>query len=264
MSTYMPCKICEKDVELFSRARLLGKYDVEFYRCRSCGFICTEKPYWLEEAYSFAITGSDVGLVRRNSRLTTIVRVLLTTFFNANGRFLDFAGGYGLFTRMMRDNGFDFSWYDRYCTNLFAGGFAADLNNGSCYDLVTAFEVFEHLVEPVEELDEILKYSKNILFTTDLLPEPAPKPNEWWYYGIEHGQHVSFYTKKSLKVLAEKKGLNFYSNGATVHLITEKKLPVPLFFLLARHRTSSLIAPLLMNKSLLEDDFRAVSGRHLR
>jgi hypothetical protein len=260
----MKCKICTSSADHFSSATILGKYSVDYFKCRRCGFIRTEDPHWLEEAYSSAITGSDVGLARRNSRLATIARLLITTFFNTSGRFLDFAGGYGLFVRMMRDSGFDFSWYDRYCTNLFAGGFDADLNDGRHYELVTAFEVFEHLVDPVEELDGILKHSKNILFTTDLLPEPAPKPDEWWYYGLEHGQHVSFYTRKSLKVLAEKKGLNFYSNGATVHLMTEKKLSASLFFLLARHRTAHLVAPLLTKKSLLEDDFRKVTGSGLR
>ena len=260
----MSCKICEQNVELFSRVCLLGKYDVEFYRCRSCGFICTEEPYWLEEAYSTAITGSDVGLVRRNIHLAKIARVLIFTFFNSKGTFLDFAGGYGLFVRLMRDNGYDFLWYDRYCENLFASGFVADFIDGMRYDLVTAFEVFEHLVDPITGVDEILRHTKNILFTTDLLPEPVPKPSEWWYYGVEHGQHISFYTRKSLEVLAEKKRLNLYSNGATVHLLTESKLSAPLFFLLSRRKTARLIAPLLMNKSLLGDDYRTVTGREFR
>jgi hypothetical protein len=260
----MKCKICAATVVLFTSSIVLGKYSAAYYRCSTCGFVQTEEPYWLEEAYSSAITGSDLGLVRRNSRLATITRVLLTVFFDTQGRFLDFAGGYGLFVRMMRDNGFDFMWYDRFCTNLFARGFAADLDNGGNYDLVTAFEVFEHLVDPVSGLEELLKHSKNILFTTDLLPEPAPKPEEWWYYGLEHGQHVSFYTGKSLKLLAARKGLNFYSNGATVHLITEKKLSSTLFFLLARHKTASFIAPFLAKKSLLEDDFRTITGGELR
>jgi hypothetical protein len=259
----MKCKICGTSADHFSSALILGKYKADYFRCSACGFIRTEEPYWLEEAYSTAITGSDVGLVRRNSRIVKITCLLLTTFFNTKGRFLDYAGGYGLFVRMMRDSGFDFQWYDRYCTNLFAVGFAADLNDVIKYDLVTAFEVFEHLVDLVSGLDEILKHSRNVLFTTDLLPEPAPKPEDWWYYGLEHGQHVSFYTRKSLEILAAQKGLNFYSNGATVHLMTEKTLPAPLFFLLARHKTASLIAPFLSGKSLLEDDFLKSTGNCL-
>lgn len=242
---------------------MLNKYPVDFFRCSECGFVQTEEPFWLKEAYGDVINSSDVGLVQRNSRLTTIARVVVAAFFDTKGQFLDFAGGYGLFVRMMRDRGLDFYWLDRYCTNLFAGGFVADLNDDRCYELITAFEVFEHLVDPVSGLDEIMHHSRNILFTTNLLPEPAPKPDKWWYYGLEHGQHISFYTRKSLQVLAEKKGLNYYSNGATMHLLTEKKLNAPLFYLLARYRTARLIAPLLMNKSLLEDDYRTVSGREL-
>jgi len=259
----MSCSICNSPTGKFASAIVLGKHKVDYFKCCQCGFVCTEAPYWLEEAYSTAITGSDIGLLRRNSRLVTIAHAVISVFFNTRGRYLDFAGGYGLFVRMMRDSGFDFKWYDRYCTNLFAGGFAADFDNAGNFDLVTAFEVFEHLVDPVDGLEELLKHSKNILITTDLLPKPAPKPEEWWYYGLEHGQHVSFYTRKSLQFLAENKGLNFYTNGATVHLITEKKLPAALFFLLARHKTASLIAPFLSKKSLLEDDFRTITGGEL-
>lgn len=259
----MICPICNATSDSFASATILGKYKVGYFQCSKCGFIHTEKPYWLKEAYSSAITGSDVGLVQRNSRLTTIVRVLVSVFFDSKGQYLDFAGGYGLFVRMMRDSGLDFYWFDRYCKNLFAGEFVADLNNDRRYELITAFEVFEHMIDPVSGLDEIMNHSRNILFTTNLLPEPAPMPNEWWYYGIEHGQHISFYTRKSLQVLAEKKGLNYYSNGATMHLLTEKMINAPLFFLLARYRTARLIAPLLMKKSLLEDDFRNISGREL-
>lgn len=260
----MKCKMCSSSAALFSSATILCKFSVTYFRCLTCGYICTEEPYWLEEAYSYAITGSDLGLVRRNARLAEITRLVFTVFFGTKGSYLDFAGGYGLFVRMMRDSGFDFKWYDRYCTNLFARGFAADLDNAGNYDIVTAFEVFEHLVEPVSGLEDLLKYSKNILFTTDLLPEPAPKPEEWWYYGLEHGQHVSFYTRKSLQFLAKINGLNFYTNGATVHLITEKKLSAALFYLFARHKTASLIAPFLSKKSFLDDDFRAITGRKLR
>lgn len=260
----MNCVICNSTTDSFVSATILGKHSVAYFRCPVCGYIQTEKPYWLEEAYSTAITGSDIGLVRRNSRLATIAGLVCSAFFDSKSRYLDFAGGYGLFVRMMRDSGFDFYWHDLYCTNLFAGGFAADMKAVGNYELVTAFEVFEHLVDPVAGLNEILTKSRNILFTTNLLPEPTPKPVDWWYYGLEHGQHVSFYTRKSLKMLAAQNGLNFYTNGATVHLFTEKKLSAPLFFLLAHYKAARMLAPLLTRTSLLEVDFCKVTGRELK
>ena len=68
----------------------------------------------------------------------------------------------------------------------------------------------------------MLRISKNIVFTTELLPQVIPKPHEWWYYGLEHGQHISFYSVNTLEFIAQKYGLNFLTNGR-IHLFSEKK-----------------------------------------
>lgn len=260
----MNCKICSDNrVEPFNRGVVLGKYDVQYYRCNSCGFICTEEPYWLKEAYSEAITGSDIGLVRRNCRLAVIAGTLIPIFFGSSGVFLDYAGGYGLFVRLMRDRGLDFRWCDRYCTNLFAKGHAGSVEGDATYRLLTSFELFEHLADPLEEIGRMLTLSRNILFTTELVPPDCPKPEQWWYYGLEHGQHVSFYTKRSLEVIATRYNLHLASNGKSMHLLSEKRLPTGLFYLLARYKAASLINPLLPLKSLLPDDFAALSIKEL-
>lgn len=250
-------------MEPFGRGMILGRYETGYHRCPSCGFVCTGEPIWLEEAYSEAITGSDVGLVRRNQQLSGISAVLIRAFFEGGGRFVDYAGGYGLFVRLMRDRGFDFRWYDKYCDNLFARGFEAGEPGNPPAELLTAFEVFEHLVDPGEELERMLAYSRSVLFTTQLLPEPAPRPGEWWYYGPEHGQHIAFYTRKSLALLGERFGLDFYTNGASMHLFTDKRISRPLFLGLARHRISRLLAPFAGRGSLTETDFAAASGSSL-
>ena len=69
----------------------------------------------------------------------------------------------------------------------------------------------------------MLKLSSNILFTTDLLSNPVPLPEQWWYYALEGGQHISFYSKETLKYIAKKYKLNLYSFG-TIHLLTKKKI----------------------------------------
>ncbi|MCK7523618.1 MAG: hypothetical protein MZV64_41270 [Ignavibacteriales bacterium] len=57
----------------------------------------------------------------------------------------------------MRDVGYDFYWHDPYTQNLFANGFE-DRFEIQFQDLncLTAFEVFEHLVNPKEELEKML------------------------------------------------------------------------------------------------------------
>jgi hypothetical protein len=54
---------------------------------------------------------------------------------------------------MMRDKGFNFYLHDTFCNNLFAKHFdISDLPNYNSFDLLTAFEVFEYLENPIDEL----------------------------------------------------------------------------------------------------------------
>ena len=100
----------------------------------------------------------------------------------------------------MRDRGFDFQWYDKYTQNLFARGFEKSRGH---YDVVTAFELFEHYDKPLDEIKKLAELGDEIIFSTLLLPEPAPKPDDWWYYSTSTGQHISFYTKRALIHCAE-------------------------------------------------------------
>src|SRR5918996_853624 len=121
----MKCKICDsRSPSLFERAMVLGKYEVAYFECNECGFVQTEEPFWLEEAYSVAVGPSDIGLVNRNLINLELARTVIAIFFNRQEKFLDYGGGYGLFVRLMRDKGFDFYLYEPNCENLFAQTFS--------------------------------------------------------------------------------------------------------------------------------------------
>ena len=217
----MKCKICQKENNFIFEGKILNKYKIKYFHCPNCGFLQTEEPYWLDEAYIESINVSDTGYMQRNINLSQKLTILLALFFDKNGRFLDYAGGYGVFVRMMRDIGFDFYWADKYTTNLFASGF--EHKNEGGYEAVTTFESFEHFENPIEEIENLLKVSKNIIFSTELLPHPIPKPEDWWYYGLVHGQHISFYSQKTFEFIAQKYHLN-YVNLGQLHLLTEKTI----------------------------------------
>ncbi len=235
----MKCKICSHNTAPFARATLLRKYDVQYVKCGHCGLVQTEQPYWLEEAYSNAIVDIDIGPINRAVKCSEKTKALIVTLFRAHAKFIDYGAGYGVFVRMMRDLGLNFHYYDKYCENIFAKGFEA--NETEQYELLTAWEVFEHLENPVDELNKMLAYSKNIFFTTELMPLNFPKPTEWSYYSLDFGQHISFYTMKSLQILAENSNLHFHSNG-DYHLITEKKVPDKLFRFLLHDKLSGVVA----------------------
>jgi hypothetical protein len=147
---------------------------------------------------------------------------VLYEYFDKSARFLDFGGGYGMLVRIMRDKGFDFYREDKHCDNLFAKHFEInDLDEKDRkFEVITAFELMEHIENPFKELDYIFSMTDSFLFSTELVP--SENIENWWYLGVEHGQHISFYTKGCLSEIAKKYDKNYYSDGY-LHLISDKK-----------------------------------------
>jgi hypothetical protein len=227
----MDCKLCQSEMDEIYQAKMLGKYDVLYFHCPDCEFIQTEKEFWLEEAYHESINISDTGYLRRNLVLTKVVTSILMLFFPSNVKCLDYAGGYGVFVRMMRDIGYDFFWQDKYTQNIFSRGF--EQSHQEQFGVVTTFESFEHFDKPLNEIENMLKLSDSILFSTILYGNQIPQP-DWPYFGLEHGQHIAFYNLKSLTQLAKKYQLYFYSDRKSVHLFTKKKINPILFYLVVK------------------------------
>lgn len=229
----MNCKICNKETQKIFNHLVLNKYNVDYFFCNSCGFIQTEEPYWLNESYSDPIASIDTGIIKRNLLFTKRLSVILYFLFDKDKTFLDFGGGNGLFVRMMRDVGFDFYWEDKFAENLLSKGFEIS-NNKNPIELVTSFECFEHFINPIEEISNLMKNSDSILFSTQLFKNYPPKPEEWWYYNFEAGQHISLYSKQTLIVIAKKFNLNLNSDNRGFHLLSKKKINNTIFNLLLK------------------------------
>ena len=215
------CSICGSFTQYLFNAQILNKYSVKFYVCEVCGLLQTEYPYWLQEAYEESINVTDTGILKRNLFMRDIIGLLLYKMFGKHGRYLDYGGGYGIFVRLMRDVGFDFYWKDKYSPNLVSRGLEG---NHDFNFAVVSFEVFEHLVNPCSEIDEMLQLSDTIIFTTCLYGSKVPKPEEWDYYGFEHGQHLSFYSEKTLKYFANRYNLH-YQTFRNIHMLSRKIFP---------------------------------------
>lgn len=255
----MKCKICGSEDHLFDSATILNKYHIKYFECPYCGFIQTEEPYWLDEAYSSAITSSDIGLIQRNLSISRKLDFFFRLHLGGGGKFLDYGGGYGMLVRMMRDKGYDFEWYDKYCENLFAQHHEMSKQH---YDVVTAFELLEHLPDPMGEIDKLFKMGDTVIFSTELIPKDRPKVKDWWYYGVEHGQHISFYTQQSMELIANKYGMKYsYMSGLHVFSRVIKRIH-PLLMRLVRIPYSEC---LIGNRrpSLLPSDYEILTGKPL-
>lgn len=254
----MNCKICRSESKRFDKGQILNKYDIEYFQCSNCGFVQTEKPYWLEESYQEAISFSDVGLISRNLMFSKLSKIILSILVNKKSNFLDFGGGYGVFTRLMRDDGFNYYWYDKFAKNYFAAGFEGEILNKK-YEAVTSFENFEHFENPLEDIEKIFTLTDFVLFSTDLISIPAPKINSWWYYCLEHGQHVSLFSKKSLEYIARKYEYKLISNNKNIHILSKKKFNSNIFIIEKIIRTLGFDRFLNQNSKTYTDMTKIIS-----
>ena len=224
------CRCCNSNTYLVHVGTVINR-KVSYYECASCDYVQTEMPYWLDQAYLDAINKSDTGIIARNYDNAKLVLVTLMMLGKLKGILVDFAGGYGILVRILRDIGINALWSDQYCQNLLAKGFE---HRGEKAVLVSAFEVFEHFVNPAEELDKLLLIADNILLSTELIDYPTPSPDKWWYYGEEHGQHIGFFRIKTLEKLAANREKYLISNGSRYHLLTNKPVNQGIWKLLIR------------------------------
>lgn len=214
------CRVCGQ----VARALFVGQvmdFKVQYFECPRCGYVQTEQPYWLDRAYRDVINDSDTGIVARNISNARITLATLAMLGALDGRVVDYAGGYGLLVRMLRDYGIDALWQDPFCDNLVSRGF--EYREGPAL-LVTAFEAFEHFVEPATELRRMLEIAPNILLSTMVIPMPAPRHEDWWYYGREHGQHIGLFRRQTLEALGAQTGKSLVSDGSFYHLFSDRPI----------------------------------------
>ena len=188
---------------------VLRKHVAKYFYDEQIGYIFAWQPNWLDEAYSEAISLLDTGVLARNlGNIDTISRCLA----NNQDRFIngvDIGAGYGLFVRGMRDIGFDFYWSDKYSENLLARGFAA---KDEQYSVAVAFEVLEHLPNPIEFLQESRRKFRfhTCFFSATCFDENNLPDTDWWYWAFEGGQHISFFSKRALLWMAEQMGMSLW------------------------------------------------------
>ncbi|QEG00963.1 hypothetical protein Mal15_50390 [Stieleria maiorica] len=257
----MDCLVCRNTSDSFAGATIMGKYEIEYFRCRDCQFIQTEEPYWLEEAYNHAIIPSDVGLIARNERLSRVVDRLLRYVYPQAFYCLDYGGGYGMFTRMMRDRGHHFLHRDPYCQNLFAPGLEGEPSAGG-FDFLTALEVFEHFDNPHRELQVLDATADHWFVSTEPVPDPAPQPGQWWYYVLDGGQHISLWSKRALQTVAAHYGRQLISHRG-VHVFSKTKTNPFWVKQILRDKASRVLDPFRRRRSLLRDDFQRAAAATL-
>jgi glycosyltransferase involved in cell wall biosynthesis len=217
----MHCRLCYgKTVQRFS-VTLLGHHRTGLHECAVCGSLQTDPPHWLDEAYADPRPITDTGIVQRTlENSITCADLLARLAVSESDICVDFGGGNGLFSRMMRDKGFNFFCFDRYVDPFYVPHHAAGDHGIKHATVVTCFEVLEHLPEPAKDLMEIFSYQPDLLIATTSTYQGQGA--EWPYLSVENGQHVFFYSAPALGQIAEAYGYHLITTGS-LHLFCRRQ-----------------------------------------
>jgi hypothetical protein len=242
MISDIPCQICAGtcipfDVIDLNRSggaesrgefRPLSGIPIYYYLCQKCGFcFAPEFRNWSLNDFSEKIYNSDYIEVDPNhevNRPTGNSKLLIKMFgkYIEYIQHLDYGGGNGLLSELLIQAGWHSESYDPFInTNI-------TLEELGSFNLITSFEVFEHVPDVnilMSHFDSLLNEEGMIFFST-LLSDGHIKLNQrlsWWYASPRNG-HISLFSKKSLKTLADNYNYQVGSFSPGLHAMF-KKIP---------------------------------------
>lgn len=223
----MACKLCGGETVFKFTKRLLKKFDASYWQCESCGSLQVADTAHLAEAYASQNWALDTGLVARNLLIAGQLPYLFDGLVGKSDLIVDYGGGTGLLTRLLRDMGYNAVAYDKFGKPLFVDAFHISSMDGVKCKVLLASEVLEHFDHPKEEIAVMLGATDLLVFTTDLYQGQG---EDWHYLAPFTGQHVFFWSKKALEttfaahdcVFAD---MGFFKVGVRKHLLADPRVP---------------------------------------
>ena len=199
MTTEICCRLCGNLAQFSFQKRILSKYDVKYFHCGTCAALQTEEPYWLEEAYQPINEQLDTGQFIRCLHNAAFLDALISQLNLSNELLIDYGCGSGLTARILRDVGINAYGYDTFSTPRLLMGFQTKTIDGT--SIINLCEVAEHFPHPKSSFEHIFSCNPKIVVVQTGIFE---KPNEHWeYLAPEHGQHIFFYSEKTVSFLAK-------------------------------------------------------------
>jgi hypothetical protein len=227
------CPVCSAEAPLYdvvdfnrSCEELRGNFlplsgePVYYCLCLRCGYLFAPMfQDWTREQFLDRIYNDDYAAVDPDYlelRPASNSRLLQEMFGASKGRIahLDFGGGDGSLSRLLREDGWDSVSWDPFLEP----GSSLD---GRRFDLITAFEVFEHAPDPHAMMRQLVSAAHAgtfIVFST-LVHDQAVRPNQritWWYVGPRNG-HVGAFSRCSLGLLGERHGYRYGGFNDNLH-----------------------------------------------
>lgn len=191
-----------------------------YHACDACGFVFTDFfDAWSAEAFAEKIYNKDYVHIDPEyvlTRPTQMGRWTADVLTEAPRtlRFLDYGAGSCILGDQLRTAGFhEVQAWDP---------FSSPTRPCGPFDVITCYEVLEHVVDPVAvfgEFRKLLAPGGVVLLSTHLVPEDiSDLRSGWWYLGPRNG-HISLFSASSMSQLATRHGMTFRTNGKDFHIL---------------------------------------------
>lgn len=201
----------------------LSGHAVYYARCSGCEYtFAPEFSSWTDQDFLEKIYNDDYIKVDPDylDKRQQENAGLLNNFFGIyrmHLRHLDYGGGNGTLARLLQGAQWDSVSYDPFPQN------PARIEDLGRFNLITAFEVFEHVPNPHRMMDNMVKLLDGpdcMIFFSTAVSDGLIKDNarlDWWYAAPRNG-HIGIHTTQSLKKLGQMFGLKYSSMGRSFHV----------------------------------------------
>ena len=191
---------------------------VPYFRCSTCGFVFTNYlDSWTsaeiaDRIYNADYILADPGFAEERPRYIAGEIDKLLGPMKETLKILDYGGGDGRLVDELRK----YNFFNVRCFDPF---FSSSPKPEMQFELVTAFEVVEHAVDPILSFEDALSFVEPngaLLFSTSLL---SRKPDKNWFYIAPRNGHISIHSWESLQWVASRLGVKCLSLNNHLHLI---------------------------------------------
>ena len=249
------CIICgSENIRNLRFINIISRYTgirYPLYRCNSCGLtrpdqnsikeMLAVKIY--EDPKNIRFYDQKKGAIGENEpgykdyfRHFTIYKDFIKKY-NIKGKGLDIGCGAGHLIKVLSNEGITMEGQDISFTLIKAlkkqgirvhSGRLDKIRTKNKYDVITFNQVLEHVEDPekfIEDVKYLLKNKGHILFAVPYLSGFVPQILRSYWYGLGYGQHLNFFSKKSLELLLKNKGFDLCEFEVLIVDYTHPKFP---------------------------------------
>jgi hypothetical protein len=241
------CKVCGDKSELYDVVDLnrvinlknypfgLSGIPIYYYRCVSCQLVFTKafdqfsSEDWTNIIYNDEYYKKiDLAYEKNRTQLNIeIIQGIKSVIGIKNILGIDYGGGNGLLSRILQQRNIDYHTYDPFGETDIIDDKIGNFN------LISSFEVLEHLTDPLSAFDRIVELATDkfiLILSTQcsegLLDESNRLAN--WNYVSPRNGHVTIFTKKAFISIAKKYSMQYVSVSRGLHLFGKQINLAPL------------------------------------